>query len=98
MLTISSADPATAVLTNLCDPTDRITYSALSELASVPVSTLRNRAHERQSKREKTVEERKDSRREKRQSKREKAVKQQYLTPQEEKALVNHTLRMSRNG
>jgi hypothetical protein len=79
MLTISSADPATAVLTNLCDPTDRITYSALSELASVPVSTLRNRAHERQSKREK-------------------AVKQQYLTPQEEKALVNHTLRMSRNG
>jgi hypothetical protein len=79
MLPISSADPATAVLTNLCDPTDRITYSALSELASVPVSTLRNRAHERQSKREK-------------------AVKQQYLTPQEEKALVNHTLRMSRNG
>jgi hypothetical protein len=79
MLTISSADPATAVLTNLCDPTDRITYSALSELASVPVSTLRNRAHERQSKREK-------------------AVKQQYLTPQEEKALVNHILRMSRNG
>jgi hypothetical protein len=79
MLTISSADPATAVLTNLCDPTDRITYSALSELASVPVSTLRNRAHERQSKREK-------------------AVKQQHLTPQEEKALVNHALRMSRNG
>jgi Tc5 transposase DNA-binding domain len=33
-----------------------------------------------------------------RRPRREKAAKQQYLTPQEEKALVNYALRMSRNG
>jgi hypothetical protein len=33
-----------------------------------------------------------------RRPRKEKAAKQQYLTPQEEKALVNYALRMSRNG
>jgi hypothetical protein len=43
------------------------------------VSTLWDRAHGRQPRREK-------------------AAKQQCLTPQEEKALVNYALRMSQNG
>lgn len=47
MPTIPTADPATTVLTDLCDPTVRITYSALPELSSVPVSTLWDRAHGR---------------------------------------------------
>jgi hypothetical protein len=33
-----------------------------------------------------------------RRPRKEKAAKQQYLTPQKEKALVNYALRMSRNG
>jgi len=79
MPTIPATDPATTVLTNLCDPTTHITYAALSELSNVPTSTLCDRAHGRQSRSEK-------------------AAKQQYLTPQEEKALVNYALRISRNG
>lgn len=79
MSTIQIVDPANTVLTNLCGPATRITYAALSDLSSVPVSTLWDRAHGRQSRSEK-------------------AAKQQYLTPQEEKALVSYALRMSRNG
>jgi glycerol-3-phosphate O-acyltransferase len=70
MSTIQIVDPANTVLTNLCGPATRITYAALSDLSSVPVSTLWDRAHGRQSRSEK-------------------AAKQQYLTPQEEKALVS---------
>jgi hypothetical protein len=79
MSTIQIVDPANTVLTNLYGPATRITYAALSDLSSVPVSTLWDRAHGRQSRSEK-------------------AAKQQYLTPQEEKALVSYALRMSRNG
>jgi hypothetical protein len=70
MSTIQIVDPANTVLTNLCGPATRITYAALSDLSSFPVSTLWDRAHGRQSRSEK-------------------AAKQQYLTPQEEKALVS---------
>jgi hypothetical protein len=80
MPTIQTADPATDVLTKLdfFDSAKHLTYAALSESSNIPVSTLWDRAHGRQPRREK-------------------AAKQQYLTPQEEKALVNYALRMSRN-
>ena len=79
MSIIQDTDRATAVLTELSDSTDRETFAALSELNSVPVSTLWHRAHGRRPRREK-------------------ATSQQYLTPSEEKAVVDYLLRMSNNG
>jgi hypothetical protein len=78
-MTAESAEPALTALASLRNPADVKTYAALSELSSVPASTLWHRSHGRQSRKES-------------------AVKRQYLTPSEEKALVDYILRLAERG
>jgi hypothetical protein len=53
MLTTQTADPTPVVRTNFFDPTNRTAYAVLSEQCGVPASTLCDRAHGRQLRREK---------------------------------------------